>query len=91
VRQSCKPLFAFRFVFTTKDPKSTKGSENEAFDPGLPPCDVEIDQQAGLDTSEFHAGQQLRLVNASGNTALRKPDAGNPHVRFDEGEGGWSP
>ena len=26
-------------------------------------------------------------MNASRNNALRKPDAGNPHVRFDEGEG----
>ena len=26
-------------------------------------------------------------VNASRNNALRKPDAGNLHVRFDEGEG----
>src|SRR5436309_8109231 len=26
-------------------------------------------------------------VNASRKNVLRKPDAGNPHVRFDEGEG----
>jgi hypothetical protein len=26
-------------------------------------------------------------VNASRNNAMRKPDAGNLHVRFDEGEG----
>jgi hypothetical protein len=26
-------------------------------------------------------------VNASRKNAMRKPDAGNPHVRFDEGEG----
>lgn len=26
-------------------------------------------------------------VNASRNKAMRKPDAGNLHVRFDEGEG----
>jgi len=28
------------------------------------------------------------VVNASHKNVLRKPDAGNPHVRFDEGRGG---
>ena len=51
-------------VFTTKDTKSTKGSENETPDATLQSGDVEADQQSGLDAGELHVCQQLRLVDA---------------------------
>jgi hypothetical protein len=42
----------------------------------------EKESEAGL------RGQTTAVVNASRRSRLlRKPDAGNPHVRFDEGEG----
>ena len=57
------PLFAF-VLFTTKDTKSTKELQNETFDAILELRDVEVDQQTGSDSSQFHVCQQLRFVDA---------------------------
>jgi hypothetical protein len=67
--QGCKVLTVclhtvLQIMFTTKDTKSTKGSEDKALNAILQPGDVEVDQQSGLDPGQLHICQQLRLVDA---------------------------
>jgi len=63
-RSSAKTLAEVQNCFTTKDTKSTKGSENKALDPALKLGDIEVHQESGLHSRQLHVGQQLRLVDA---------------------------
>jgi hypothetical protein len=58
------PLFAVGFLHH-EGYEEHEGVQNETLDAILDPRDIEIDQQSGLDASQLHVGQPLRLVKAS--------------------------